>query len=279
MSKKPKARKGGSAVAKKGPGQQVAVHKPAEPVTFIQFLDKASRDPDFSVEKFKVIMEAKEREDIRAREQAYDEAMAACQKDMAPIRADMASDKPKNKYASAVKLDNAIRPIYSRYGFSVSFDTDECPQPLTVRVVAYVACAGHKKRHFIDIPADGKGPSGGDVMSRTHAVGSAMTYGRGILLRAIFNLVVDKGSDDDGHAAGRKATNFGASQDHGASTTITDEQLKTFQTRLASSGLTVSRVLKYASEIAGYDVPTPSEIRAKDFPAILQAFDEYKPKK
>src|SRR5262249_39252909 len=51
------------------------------------------------------------------------------------------------------------------------------------------------------MPADGKGPKGGDVMSRTHATGSALSYARRYLLLMIFNISVG-GDDDDGNRAG-----------------------------------------------------------------------------
>ena len=54
------------------------------------------------------------------------------------------------------------------------------------------------------MPADGKGAKGGDVMTKTHATGSAMTYGQRYLVKMIFNIAV--GADDDGRAAGAQPT-------------------------------------------------------------------------
>jgi hypothetical protein len=59
--------------------------------------------------------------------------------------------------------------------------------------------AGHSERYQIDMASDGKGAKGGDVMTKTHATGSAMTYGMRYLLKMIFNVAV--GDDDDGVAA------------------------------------------------------------------------------
>jgi hypothetical protein len=44
---------------------------------------------------------------------------------------------------------------------------------------------------------------GGDVITKTHAVGSAMTYGRRCVLRMIFNVAI--GEDDDGNCANIRA--------------------------------------------------------------------------
>ena len=50
------------------------------------------------------------------------------------------------------------------------------------------------------MPSDGKGAKGGDVMTKTHAAGSAFTYGQRYLIKMIFNIAV--GEDDDGNRAG-----------------------------------------------------------------------------
>lgn len=64
-----------------------------------------------------------------------------------------------------------------------------------VRVLCYVAHAqGHSRTYHIDMPADGKGAKGGDVMTKTHAVGAGASYGMRYLLKMIFNVAV--GEDD-----------------------------------------------------------------------------------
>jgi hypothetical protein len=92
-----------------------------------------------------------------------------------------------------------VRPHYSAEGIALTFDTGEAA-PEFVRVICNVAKGGFSRAYHIDMPADGKGAKGGDVMSKTHATGSAVTYGRRYLLSMIFNLAV--GQDDDGNAAG-----------------------------------------------------------------------------
>ena len=60
--------------------------------------------------------------------------------------------------------------------------------------------SGHERRYEILMPADGKGAKGGDVMTKTHATGSAFQYGRRYLLAGIFNLATTT-KDDDGNSA------------------------------------------------------------------------------
>jgi hypothetical protein len=122
---------------------------------------------------------------------------------MGPIATDSNNPSTKSRYASYFALDKSLRPIYARHGFALSFGTGEIPQENYIRVLCYVShSAGFTRTYHVDMPADGKGAKGGDVMTKTHAVGSGMTYGQRYLLKMIFNIAI--GSDDDGNAAGAR---------------------------------------------------------------------------
>ena len=56
------------------------------------------------------------------------------------------------------------------------------------------------------MPADGKGAKGGDVMTKTHAAGAAMSYGMRYLLKMIFNVAVGE-EDKDGNEPAQTITN------------------------------------------------------------------------
>lgn len=128
----------------------------------------------------------------------FNEAMQRVQHKMRPISADATNPQTKSRYASYSKLDKALRPIYSAEGFSLSFNTADSPQSDHVRVLCDVSRGGHVKPYQIDMPADGKGAKGGDVMTKTHATGAATSYGMRYLLKMIFNVAIGE-DDDDGN--------------------------------------------------------------------------------
>jgi hypothetical protein len=165
-------------------------------------IERAARDPSVDIDKFKQLIEISDRIKARAAESEYDQAMAACQAEIAPVTADLKNKQTRSKYPSYPALDAAVRPSYTKHGFHVSFDT-ETMSPELVRV--FCICKhrnGHKTISHIDIPADGKGAKGGDVMTKTHATVSAVTYGKSALLRMLFNIAVGgTQEDDDGNAA------------------------------------------------------------------------------
>jgi ERF superfamily len=167
-------------------------------------IERASKDPEINIDKLQRLLDMRAQEYARIAILHYSEAMTACQAAMEAIRTDCANSQTRSRYASLAALDAAARPIYTRHGFSLSYDTEDCPKSDHVRVVCQVRHAGgHAETPHIDMPADGKGKGakGGDVMTRTHATGSAISYGRRYLLGMVFNLCVEK--DDDGNAAGR----------------------------------------------------------------------------
>lgn len=268
MTKKP-AKASSRAVTTKT-GTAVAVAQPSPPATFLEYLDRASRDKDFDAAKFKIIIEAKERQDDRAKEDAFDEAMANAQQAMAPIRADMENKQTKSRYASDVALDKAIRPIYSRFGFALSFGTGDNPPADHVRVTCRVSCAGHRRVEHFDIPADGKGAKGGDVMTKTHAAGSAASYGRRYLLMMIFNLTVIKKAgepfaDDDGNgAAGLQTDN----------SPVTPKQLDKITSMLLETKSNVPIFLDMLSKIHGAVIESPSDIPASLYDQAIAKLEQ-----
>lgn len=137
----------------------------------------------------------------RRAERDFNDAMKSAQAKMRRIAPNAANPQTHSRYVTLDKLEEAIRPIYTAEGFSVSFNTEPGAIPEMLRVVGVVShSSGHSRTYHIDMPADGKGAKGGDVMTRTHATGSAISYGRRYLSAMIWNLSFG-GTDDDGNAA------------------------------------------------------------------------------
>src|SRR5882762_8626465 len=173
-------------------------------LAFLQMIERAARDPSIDIDKLDRLLLMRERENARVAEQTFNAAMAAAQAEMEPIRFDSSNDQTRSRYASYATLDRTVRPIYTRHGFALSFNTADAALPEQARIVCDACHAGgHTRRYHVDMPVDGKGARGGDVMTKTHAMGSGISYGMRYLLRMIFNLAIDQ--DDDGNAAGGHA--------------------------------------------------------------------------
>lgn len=229
---------------------------PSEAASLMSVISRAASDPNTDVVKLEKLMDLYERAQNRQAEQAFNVAMNAAQKDMQPVRADASNPQTKSKYASYAALDAALRPIYTEKGFSLSFDTGDAPSSDVVRVLCYVAHdEGFTRTYKIDMPADGKGAKGGDVMTRTHATGSAASYGSRYLLKLIFNIAVTE--DDDGNRAGAQ------------SGPISEEQRDKLLELVGRHEVDVEKLCKY------FKVESIADIPAKKFNDVIEAINSH----
>jgi len=197
---KPAVRKG-KAVSK---AVSTVVHQAPPPATLDHQILIAAADPRVDVAKMRELAELRKEMRMEEAAETFKMALQAAQREMRPIEADAANDSTHSKYATLYAVDKALRPVYSKHGLSVSFNTADCPIPNHMRVLAYVERGLFTREYQYDVAVDTKGPRGNDVMTKTHAGGSALSYGKRYLLLMIFNVTIgDPGrpADDDGNAA------------------------------------------------------------------------------
>ena len=167
--------------------------------TLLSVISRAATDPAVDMDKMERLFKMHESIVARNAEQAFNAAMSDAQSKMGRISTDAENPQTRSRYASYAALDKALRPIYTEAGFALSFGTEEGAPADWARVVCHVSHkGGHSRKHHIDMPADGKGAKGGDVMTKTHATGAAMSYGMRYLLKLIFNVAIGE-DDDDGN--------------------------------------------------------------------------------
>lgn len=127
----------------------------------------------------------------------FNEALNRVQKSVTRVVPDLTNPQTSSKYASFAKLDAAVRPLYTAEGFSLSFNTDDCPRPDHVRILAYLSRGKHTRKYQIDMPVVTTGIQGKAMMTLTHASAAANSYGKRYLECDIFNIPI--GPDDDGN--------------------------------------------------------------------------------
>lgn len=178
---------------------QVANVEAQESSSILQLIERAATNPEVDIDKMERLMAMKERMDKQQAETLFIKAMGEAQSEMRQVAVDAENPQTRSLYASYSALDKVLRPVYTKHGFSLSFDTGDCPTENWVRIVCIVSHSGGFSRSpHIDLPADGKGAKGGDVMTKTHATGSAMTYGMRYLLKLVFNVAIGE-DDTDGN--------------------------------------------------------------------------------
>lgn len=225
----------------------------SETAAVLSMIERAARDETVNVDKLKQLMEMRDKVAAQHAERAFDAAMTDAQSDMQPVAADSNNPQTRSRYASYHALDKALRPIYTKHGFALSFGTGEGAGEQMVRVTCRVSHReGHSRNYQIDMPADGKGAKGGDVMTRTHATGSAVSYGMRYLLKMIFNIAV---GDDDGNSAGEGDK-------------ISEDQVAQLRSLIVETGADIPKFCTYMK------VNRVEEIPAKNFATAKTALEK-----
>ena len=201
----------------------------------LHLLERMVRDPSIPLDRVERIVTMMDERQLLASKRDFTSAMALAQEEMRTIGRDAANDQTRSRYATLAAIDQAIRPIYSKHGLFPSFDTEPSKNgELWIRVTCELTHrGGYSRTYGIDMPADGKGARGNDVMTRTHATMSAVTYGRRGLLQMMFNLST---ADDDGNAAnGRNGNGNGH---------LSDEQIEQLRVAIVEAGADIGRFCK-----------------------------------
>lgn len=173
------------------------------PRDYMDIINKVASVKDVDVEKLEKLMKLQEEWERRQAALHYNEMMALAQGEMTRISKDSANPTTRSKYASLEALDEAIRPIYTRHGFSIEFNEEHPGERADGLVLSvYVSNGAETRRRTKYIPVTTTGIRGQVAMTPTHASVGAVTYGRRTLLKMVFNLAEE---DDDGTLGRRPA--------------------------------------------------------------------------
>lgn len=166
--------------------------------SLLNFVASAMADPAINVDKLQMLL-SMQREIVAddARLQ-FNRAMSAAQGEMDPVVRDATNDQTKSKWARLETIDALIRPIYTRHGFCLEFNSEAIEGP-NERIVCEVShTAGHTKRRQLEAAPDTIGPQGKPNKTPLHGLGSTVSYLRRYLTCMIFNVVLAN-DDNDGN--------------------------------------------------------------------------------
>lgn len=182
----------------------------SEDVAFISMIERAAMNPQVDPDKMERLYALHERREAKEAEKAFYAAMSEMQPDLPVIEHTKQigyEDKSgkfvtKGTYTPWEDIDEAVRPFYTKHGFSLAFKVEqEINKPIVVTAIV-MHRDGHKTETSISLPSD---PSG--KKNPVQAVGSAITYAKRYAACAALNITTrgaDYGvDDDDGQGAGQ----------------------------------------------------------------------------
>lgn len=172
---------------------------------YLDLIRQVVTNPEVPVEKIKALMDMQLVLEDRQAEKEFDAAMIEAQAEIEGLKWDKKGGS-NNQYASYPKIDQMLRPVRKRHGFTQSYDTEPGPTPDMVILCSDVShVGGHRRRYRTPMPIDGQGPKGGGVMTKNQAVNAGTSYSMRNLAKMIWNIpiLVDK-DDIDGNATVEK---------------------------------------------------------------------------
>ena len=120
----------------------------------------------------------------------FNASLAAASAEMKLIINDSDKTGPGGKRWSTYRaLNNAAKPIWIKNGLGVSYDSEPSPVPDQMFMVAHVSKGFYTRKYMIPMDISGKGPKGDGALSKPHAIGAGIEYGRRDLIRMIFDLI------------------------------------------------------------------------------------------
>ena len=182
-----------TALAKKPNGSEAVVLQPRTPFELMT----AAIQQGISAEQLQILQEMHFKQLAWQAEVDFSEALNRVQSKIPLVVPDLTNPQTNSKYASFARLDKVVRPIYTAEGFSLSFNTADCPISEHVRIIAYLSRGKHTRTYQKDMPIVTTGIKGNAMMTQTHATASANSYGKRYLECDIFNIPV--GEDNDGN--------------------------------------------------------------------------------
>lgn len=171
----------------------------------VAMMERLALNPELPVDKLEKLLDMQLRIRAIESEQAFAEAMAKVQSELPTVTRDSPNEQTNSKYAKHEKIAKAIKPIYTKEGFSITFSEADSPKDRHIRIVGVLRHrAGHSERHHIDVALDDSGIAGKVNKTMTHAEASSGTYGRRLLTCMLFDVAT--GNDTDGNQPGDKIT-------------------------------------------------------------------------
>lgn len=166
--------------------QQLATTDQA--TSIINVIASAAENPEVDVLKLEKLLDMQERVMNKNAEMAFNSAMAELQPQLPTIHK---SKKGHNSsYAPYEEIDKKIRPLYTKHGFALSFNSKK--QDAMVTYFGTVSHKdGHSKTSEIELPADNSGSK-----NAIQAVGSTVSYAKRYLVGMLFNIVTTDEDDD-----------------------------------------------------------------------------------
>lgn len=196
---------------------------------FMEMMERVATNESIDADKMQKILDMQMQVmDREARNEFYN-AMNRVQMTLPAVVANCDNKQTNSKYANIKAIALAIKPIYTKEGFSISFGEADAKKEKHIRIEGLLRHKdGHSESYHDEVPLDMTGIKGSVNKTDTHGTGSTFTYGRRYLTCMIFDVAT--GDDTDGNII---------------QTTISDEQVANLEALMDETDTKKSDFMKF----------------------------------
>ena len=238
--------------------KEIAIPMSNDPaIAMIQVIERIALNPEVDVDKMEKVMAMQERMMDRSAEAEFNKAMTQVQANMPVIPKDAYNEHTKSYYSKHETIVKAIKPIYTKEGFAISFSESEVPQlenkPRQIKIVGVLRHrSGHSETYFTILPIDDAGIAGTKNKTGVQGTGSTITYGRRYLTCMIFDVAT--GDDTDGNAPEVEQRTY-----------ITEEQVNKLDSKIRENDVSMKGFLTWMNR----------ELKIKSLDTVPDNFYDY----
>lgn len=160
-----------------------------ESAAVLSMIERVATDPQADITKLEKMLDMQERILNRNAEQAFSADLALMQGEL-PLVIKNGEGHNKARYAKLEDINETIRPTLQRYGFAVTFRTNQNEKSVSITAILSHKM-GHREETQLVMPLDTSGNK-----NAVQAIGSTVSYGKRYALCALLN--ISTGDDTDG---------------------------------------------------------------------------------
>ncbi|AKG94551.1 ERF family protein [Paracoccus phage Shpa] len=161
----------------------------------VTMIERVAMTPDLPIERLTALMDMRERQMNKEAEQGFNQAFAAAMAEMPDVPRTGENRHLGTRYSTLDDLIRATRPVLSRHGLSLNWQTKIDGQNITV-----TAIVRHAQGHSISTTLSGPRDNG-KQMNALQGGGSTETYLKRYSGFGILGLSSGDETDDDGQRA------------------------------------------------------------------------------
>ncbi len=232
---------------------------PREPQNVLRAIQEISSRPGLDPAVLHSMLDLQERVMAREAEAEYTRDMIALKEELPKITKTgriVYAAKPGQQatsipYARYEDISKIIKPLLSKYGFSLSFTSDIFPNPPKLLVHLTIKHRGGHSEKFSSMPLPVIDSSGGKT--DVQGAGSSFAYGKRYVLTGALDIVTE-GEDDDGSGQNMQC--------------VDRDQLYAIERRISEYGVDEPKFLKLLN------APTVEEILQKDYKRAIDLLEQ-----